>query len=189
MTTEEIKELAKLATEPTGDAFLDDLFSRVSSAVYYRFLYRLVKFMRPKYVVELGVYKGGSVAHIAAASPKCGILAVDPDTQPEAAGIFSRYPNILFMKDVSTSRDILDRIFYPVDICFIDTVHTYEQVMAEYALWAPKMRPGGVMLLDDISENESMVKAWAEIVASNPEREKISLPELHHSGFGAILIP
>lgn len=36
-----------------------------------------------------------------------------------------------------------------VDVLFIDTSHTYEQTKAELALYTPKVRPGGVVLLHD----------------------------------------
>lgn len=183
MTITEILEIEKLAHQPVGIQFIDDLFSLASTAIYYRFMYHLVRRMRPELVVELGVYAGRSTAHLAAATG-CRVVAVDPKPL-DVSPILTKYPNIDLRIDVSTSPSILSEIDDgSVDLCFIDTVHYYQQVTSELRLWLPKIRRGGVILFDDVSENIEMIRAWSEIQASHVT---VSLPSLHHSGFGALV--
>ena len=37
-----------------------------------------------------------------------------------------------------------------ISMIFLDTIHTYEQVLAEFILWEPYMKDDCVMLIDDI---------------------------------------
>jgi len=37
-----------------------------------------------------------------------------------------------------------------ISMIFLDTIHTYEQVLAEFKLWEPYMKDDCVMLIDDI---------------------------------------
>lgn len=189
MTIDEIVEVAGMASQdrPLGDPYLDGLFDLADTAIYYRFIYHLMRRMRPKLVVELGVCTGRCTAHMAAAEPECTVLAVDPAPQRSALDVARKFKNIDLVMLESTSPLVLAMVIdKSVDICFVDTVHTREQVMAEFFAWKPKMKPGGVMLFDDISENSSMVEAWSELC--NNGLCAVSLPHLHHSGFGAVAV-
>ena len=39
-----------------------------------------------------------------------------------------------------------------ISMIFLDTIHTYEQVLAEFKLWEPYMKDDCVMLIDDIRD-------------------------------------
>ena len=39
-----------------------------------------------------------------------------------------------------------------ISMIFLDTIHTYEQVLAEFQLWEPYMKDDCVMLIDDIRD-------------------------------------
>ncbi len=187
MTAAELHALAKISDAPLGVPALDALYGIGGPCgPYYRFLYHLAVKMKPSLVVELGSYRGGSTAHLAAGA-KCAVLAVEPYPQPQLSGVVKQYPNIDWRQDESLSKAVLDSVAdQSVDLCFIDTVHTEEFAVPEYAAWSPKMKPGGIMLYDDITIDELMSAAWAKILAMD-QRAKISLPSLHYSGFGAIL--
>ncbi len=187
MTAADLHALARISDQSTGVAALDAVYGKGGPCgPYYRFLYHLAVKMRPTLVVELGCYRGYSTAHLAAGAG-CTVLAVEPYPQPQFEGIVKQYPNIEWLKDASLSKVVLDSVAdRSVDLCFVDTVHTEEYAVPEYVAWSLKMKPGGVMLFDDITIDELMAGAWAKIVALD-QREKISLPSLHYSGFGAIL--
>lgn len=185
MNIQEIVEISKLANYPTGVQFLDDLFALADTAIYYRFMFRLVQRMKPNLIVELGVCTGRCTAHLAAPKFDCRVLAIDPKPQ-DIREILARYPNIDLKIDLSTSPLVLSGVKdNSVDICFIDTIHSYRQVISEFHLWFPKLKVGGVMLFDDISLNAGTIKAWVELQQLCVEH--VSLPHLHHSGFGAIV--
>ena len=67
-----------------------------------------------------------------------------------------------------------------IDLLFVDTVHEYEHVAAELALYLPLMAPGGIIVMDDISISLGMKRLWEGL-----KLEKLDLgPTLHWSGFG-----
>lgn len=172
-------------TAPTGDAFLDSLFGADPSAVYFRFLYRLVQRASPKFIVELGTWKGWSTAHLAAPDRECTVITVDIALQREFEAIRPRYPNITFIGGRTDDLGILSQVDDGrADICFVDTIHEREYVSKEVALWTRKVRRGGIMLFDDVLMNDDMKGFWDWIPF-----EKVLLPGLHWTGFGAALIP
>lgn len=188
MTINALRFIATLACEPIGDDYLDGIFNLVDTAIYYRFVWHLVRRMKPELVVELGVERGRCTAHIAAHG--CKVLAVDCDPKDEdLTPVLKRYPKIDFRRDLSTQRAIIDEVKdQSVDICLFDSDHSCYTVMSEYGVWFQKMKPGGVMLFDDIELGPDMARAWRVLARISPYLERVSLPELHHSGFGAIIV-
>lgn len=193
MTIPEIVAIANLAQKdkPLGDDYLDGLFNLADTAIYYRFIYHLMKRLKPSVAVELGVCTGRCTAHMAAACPECQVIGIDPDPNPHCLGeIVVRYPNIELWRYLSLDQVMVLNCVndQTVDLCLIDTTHTIDQVMAEYNAWLPKMKPGGIILIDDISENPSIMQAWEKLWAIHGSDHCASLPHLHHSGFGVILL-
>lgn len=190
MTAAELIEIAKLAHAPTGDTYLDGLFALADTAIYYRFIYHLIRQMQPSLVVELGVCTGRCTAHMAAACPSATVIGLDPRPDVNDIKLVSaRYQNIIFRMSESTNRDELNQIEdKSVDLCLVDSDHYHDQVLHEFALWLPKMKTGGVMLFDDITLDDTMKLAWKHLGRMSPHLRRVSLPELHHSGFGAILM-
>ena len=47
-----------------------------------------------------------------------------------------------------------------ISMIFLDTIHTYEQVLAEFILWEPYMRDDCVMLIDDIRPSMEGRTKW-----------------------------
>jgi len=165
-----------------NDEFLDSLAAQDITHPYYPFLYRLVKLINPKITVELGVCTGRGTAHLAACN-KGKVIAIDPEPW-DIQYIISKYKNIDLHKDRSDSKVILDNIKdKTVDICYIDTLHDYHQVLTETKLWLPKMKNGGIILYDDIILNDGMKRFWNEL-----QLDKVELNHLHWSGFGFAII-
>ena len=179
-----LQQLDALAhrTEPIGDPYLDGLYNLDTTAVYYRFLFRLVQALTPKLIVELGVCTARGTAHMAAASGDASVVAIDPSPM-DIAPILQRYPRIQWLKETSCSSFALDAVADgSVDLCFVDTLHEYDLVSLETKLWLPKMKRGGILLFDDITINGGMRKFWDAL-----KLPKVALPWLHWSGFGAAL--
>jgi predicted O-methyltransferase YrrM len=51
----------------------------------------------------------------------------------------------------------------PVDLAFVDAIHTGDFVRAQYAILKRHMRPGGLILFDDIAFSDDMASCWAQI--------------------------
>ena len=47
-----------------------------------------------------------------------------------------------------------------ISMIFLDTIHTYEQVLAEFKLWEPYMKDDCVMLIDDIRPSMAGRTKW-----------------------------
>jgi predicted O-methyltransferase YrrM len=59
----------------------------------------------------------------------------------------------------------------PIDLAFVDGIHSYEFVTQQFALLLQRMRPGGLLLFDDINFSRlgaRMQEAWQEI-AGHPQ--------------------
>ena len=176
---EKIKQIA--VPGQLGDKFLDDLSEQDPTHPYYRFLHNLVKLVKATSVVELGVCTGRGTAHLASATLG-RMLAIDPSPW-DIQYILDRYPNIDLRKTLSTDPTLLASVQdRSVDVCFLDTLHDYGQVKAELIAWHPKMKPGGVMVFDDITLNDGMKIFWSVLALT-----KLELPEMHWSGFGVAL--
>src|SRR6187402_2416727 len=109
MTSSELKELEKIAHKPLGVKYLDDLFKITTTAIYYRFMYHLVKAMNPDLIVELGVCTGRGTAHLAAAKESCKVIGFDPDPHEDLSAVLKKFPNITWMACSSLDRFGLDK--------------------------------------------------------------------------------
>jgi cephalosporin hydroxylase len=74
----------------------------------------------------------------------------------------------------------------PCDVLFIDTIHTYDQVTAELALWADHVRPGGVILMHDPETFPGVRRAITEFCAARSWHVTFVLP---NNGMARIEVP
>jgi predicted O-methyltransferase YrrM len=102
-------------------------------------------------LVELGVRTGNSTcAFLLALARACqGMLWSVDIAEPQVPVGWRGLPwwNLLVADDVSVQA----QAWLPcdIDLLFIDTSHSYEHTRAELNLYAPRMRPGGLVLLHD----------------------------------------
>lgn len=151
-----------------------------SNAHYYRFLYELFGELQPKTVLETGTRHGHSAAHMAAGYPGCTVLTIDVD--PASKEKLSKFPVGNAVALTGNSLQVFEEVkarMPTVDVLFLDSDHKYEVVFAEYKLYRPLVRDGGLILIDDIKINPGLERAWDEVV--DP---KVAAPFLHWMGFG-----
>lgn len=159
-------------------------------SVYYRFMKLLVREIKPEKSVVLGVCGGGDCLHLLEGYPH-SVYGVDVawDHPVQILTILGYYPdNFIFLKmdSVEAATQFADA---EVDILFIDTIHTYDHTMLEFASWRRKMKPDGIILLDDLFR-DGMQQAWDEI----PGRIKVRRDDLHigggadDGGFGIVVL-
>jgi hypothetical protein len=70
-----------------------------------------------------------------------------------------------------------------IDLLFLDTIHTYDQVKKEYDYYRSKLNDGCIILIDDIKLNDKG-RFFHEV-----DLEKYDISDLCHnvSGFGALI--
>jgi predicted O-methyltransferase YrrM len=62
-----------------------------------------------------------------------------------------------------------------VDIAFVDAIHTRAFVFAQYEVLRPLMRPGGLVLFDDIGFSKDMAEAWTAIAEAPEIRASVAI--------------
>ena len=151
------------------------------------YVFGLVRAMRPRKVIEVGRYKGGSTLLIAA--------ALEPDTQFWSIDIGEKEARLRhhlatsFRSMDAQTADMLRRFGFraelvvgdsrtlnidtgDVDLVFIDGDHTYEGVRIDFERWGRRLRVGGALLFDDAFQDgpfaahlESVGRLVEEILA------------------------
>ena len=122
-------------------------------AMYYKFLYALVKIVQPPIVVELGAGAHAiSALHIAAGSPTSRVTTVD--TSPDMLASIKEAPVTNLEGWVGHSLDLFPQFASQlpglIDLFFLDTSHVYGETVEEYRRYRTLVRRGGIMLFDDI---------------------------------------
>jgi hypothetical protein len=156
---------------------------------YYRFFEVMAQNLKPSLSVVLGVSGGGDCLHLARGWSDGTVVGIDHvnDHPANIRYILDRHPNFLsVIGDSVELANSINRLYGPVDILFIDTVHTYEQTMKEYNAWQPYLSDKSIVCLDDLFRPEGMQQAWDEM----PE-PKLRLDMLHDGaefggGFGVV---
>lgn len=192
LTRESILAVAQTCNAPTGDAVLDRLFADYASAgfstpddvpIYYRFLYWLSQANPGMTMIELGARRGAASLHFLKGGGRAavGIDLTNICDRRRFAGFQYRAIN-----GDSTSPEAFGAVaaLGKPDIVFIDTDHSYETTHREHETWRPHVKPGGLMLFDDICAPEyGCSRFWNEL-----KGEKLALLELHPPtwGFGVL---
>lgn len=163
-------------------------------ARYYLYLYQLIARLGPPLdCVEIGTYIGTSAAHLAVRNGEeggRGGLVVTIDINPDAARqVLRRVPAHDCLAQIATITDdstyAWDRArvrCLGYDVLYVDGNHTFNQAYGEYYLYRQLLKPGGVMLFDDVGlqmATNEMEVFWDFVV--DP---KARLDYLHHTGFG-----
>lgn len=145
---------------------------------YYRFLYYLMWNVRPEVAVELGVYQGRSLAHMAAGCKGSRVMGVDIDDGAHCP----QSPNAnIFIND---SMDFLRRYSnLRIGVLHIDTIHTPGRVGLELKAALPLMVSPGVICVDDIKIDKEMVDWWDKL-----DMNKMNFHDLHVTGYGVIIV-
>ena len=129
-------------------------------------LYGLVRSMKPEVCVEIGSARGKSACYIGLAlteNARGRLYAIDPhrstdwnDANLPAETLEAFRANIaaLGLSDQvtilrSTSEDAAREWQEPIDLLFIDGDHSYEGVKRDWELFAPHVKPFGIVVFHD----------------------------------------
>lgn len=110
-------------------------------------------------VIELGTRSGNStVAFLAGMMHNGGELwSVDLDAA-EVPAHWHDLPNWHFLQADDDSNEAMQWLPLRCDALFIDTVHSLTHTRRELEIYAPRVRPGGVILLHDTEWEDPAVQ-------------------------------
>lgn len=105
--------------------------------------------LRPRRIVELGVFQGGSTALLAELFAPQRLVAIDREP---VGDVLARYPAVEVHDDVDQAdRARLATIAgdEPLDLVIDDCSHLYEPTRASFNELFPRLRPGGRFVIED----------------------------------------
>jgi predicted O-methyltransferase YrrM len=97
--------------------------------------------------------------------------------------------------DLGVREATVDRLGGPVDFLFIDGDHSYRGALLDFAIYAPLVRPGGIIALHDVSvEQRPIYRAIHDVIPlwnqlrRNYRHQEIFVPDLDEpeQDFGGI---
>ena len=118
------------------------------------YLYETVRSYPDPVVIELGVREGNSTIALLAATCSGGHLWSADVLPPAVPNDWREDARWHFLLADDLSPQALAWAPPVCDVLFIDTSHTYEQTLAELEAYAPRVAPGGTVLLHDTQFQE-----------------------------------
>lgn len=162
-------DMREFMKQPPSLGLLERAVSTASVNAPYHdsaFLYYLTKALRPNVVIETGVWYGYSSTFILQAlfeERQGELCSIDLKDQNFPLGLEEGFvvPNELRSRwnlILGASKDMLPQAldkFSQVDLFVHDSDHSYDNMMYEFrAVW-PKLRPGGLLVADNVELNNS----------------------------------
>jgi cephalosporin hydroxylase len=157
-----------------------------SWCMHLPFAYDLMRELRPRVFVELGVKQGESYFAFcqAAVDHKINVRCygidswrgdiqtgnLDPEIEHEVARYNWRYSSFSELKVMLFSEAVDQFADESIDLLHIDGTHTYAEVKADFESWVPKLSPHGVILFHDVVIRDGgfgVWKLWEEIRGEN----------------------
>jgi len=133
--------------------------------------------IEPRYIVEIGSYRGATAMVFRSWFPSAKLIMVDPwthkigdsrDSIAEWENIYSRVCDE-FAGDIGTfplrCHSALASCYCPdgIDILYVNGVHTYEGVMSDLTHWLPKMRKPSIVAGYDDRYSEAFEPIWEAV--------------------------
>lgn len=159
-----------------------------------RLLYFLCRLLRPKVVVETGVASGLSSCYILRSlqeSRMGRLVSIDlPNFERVLEETTEGYRAVALLPEgeqpgwlvpaslkerwqliIGKTQEVLEKVLHDcgeIDLFLHDSEHTYECMMFEYTTAWEHLRPGGLLLSDDVGWNEAFFE-FAQTVGRSPE--------------------
>lgn len=164
------------------------LLSSVKPLRQQELLFRLVQFVRPKQILEIGTSLGLTTAYLAMGDSGAHVTTIDG-----CAACVNRAKNLHKSLNISNINvhtgefdDVLPSVLnelQSVDFIFIDGNHKGEALLRYFDWCAPYTTKGAVVVVDDIYWSKDMNKAWQRL--KNHSSVTISFDLFH---FGILVL-
>ncbi len=121
----------------------------------------LIQTLRPRFIIELGIYKGGSVALLSELADPEKIVAFELSAQraPALTEYIEKHRRAATVRphfgvdqaDRARIATITEKEFgdNALDLVIDDASHLYDQSLASFEVLFPRVRPGGLYLIED----------------------------------------
>lgn len=169
---------------------------------------RLVRARAPRVVMEIGTHRGGTLfLWTRVADPRARLISLDLPGGAFGGGypvwkgwVYRRFvlpgQRIDLIRGDSHRPEALAQVKAAlgadsIDFLLIDGDHSYEGVKQDYEMYAPLVRPGGLILFHDIAphhlESCEVDKCWRELAVREPNAtEFIAQPPQGWAGLGLV---
>ena len=149
--------------------------------------------IEPAVIVEVGSDAGGTLLAWRTAFPSADVLAISLQSASFSTGTLLRSHGATVIEGDSHDPNTLDALQAAlggraIDALFIDADHTYDGVRRDFLMYAPLVRPGGLVAFHDICHHATMPEVgverlWGEV--SGTKREFVVEPE-NWGGIGVL---
>ena len=137
-------------------------------------LFRLVNYLRPATILELGTSLGLTTAYLAAADSRSRVVSFEgcPNVAAVARETFDKLSlrNIVVVEGNidQTLAPALTALSAPIDFAFFDGNHRYEPTLRYFEQCQAFRTDNSVFVFDDIHWSEDMERAW-EAIKAHPD--------------------
>jgi hypothetical protein len=120
-------------------------------------------------VLEMGSRDGVSTDAFLKGVEKRGGFVWSVDCDEAWKDAWTGHPQWKFVHAFSTEQEKIFAAGVPkdLDVVFLDTEHSYELTQKELVLWAPKLKPDGVLMIHDTKEFPELRRAAEEYAAEH----------------------
>ncbi len=145
-----------------------------------RMLFRLVNYVQPKIMVEMGTSLGISTLYQAKAAPDGKFITMEGS--PQTTTIAKRNFESLHLSNIEVMegdfKNTLPKVLNSVpevDYVFFDGNHRKEATIEYFKTFLPKVSDNCVFVFDDIRWSKGMFEAWTEIIKEQSATVTIDL--------------
>lgn len=134
-------------------------------------LFRLVAYLKPQNIIELGTSLGLGTLYLAMPNPKAQVFTIEgcPEVAKVAGENFKSAQAKNITQKNGSFKDELPKLIHrldKVDMVYFDGHHNYQATMAYFELCLLKASKSAVFIFDDIHWSKGMTKAWNQIAAN-----------------------
>lgn len=207
MAETETEQIIAATTHYRGRGFYASL-APLQSLPEITALVRRVQAAQPRVIVEIGTQLGGTLYMWCRTNPQAElIVSIDLPAGEFGGGYLPQRGKMYqtFVTDRPTTElallrcnshapstvTTLQRLLAgrPIDFLYIDGDHTYEGVRRDYELYAPLVRPGGLIAFHDINthlDDHEVHRFWSELRDHEQIEEIIEAPKSARFGIGIV---
>jgi predicted O-methyltransferase YrrM len=147
---------------------------------YARMLFRLMAYLKPNTVIELGTSLGISSLYISAGNPQMNLTTLEgcdatADYTRKQLKQFADLNIEVVTGNFDTTLATCLQSKPKVDAVYIDGNHRLEPTLRYFEMCLPYMHEDSFMIFDDINWSEEMKEAWKEIIQHPRVRISINL--------------